>query len=68
MTGQKAVRFVHSSEQLSIEISEISVDSFDDRIEDGMRLLTENNISEEPDVGNPQVSFCEGHASPYTKF
>jgi len=68
LTGQKAVRFVHSSEQLSIEISEISVDSFDDRIEDGMRLLTENNISEEPDVGNPQVWFCEGHASPYTKF
>ena len=26
------------------------------------------SISEEPDVGNPQVRFCEGHASPNIKF
>jgi len=31
-------------------------------------VLFEVSISEEPDVGNPQVRFCEGHASPYTKF
>jgi len=30
-------------------------------------VLFEVSISEEPDVGNPQVRFCEGHASPYTK-
>ena len=26
----------------------------------------EESISEEPDVGNPQVRFCEGHAPSYT--
>ena len=28
----------------------------------------EVSINEEPDEGNLQVRFCEGHASPYTKF
>jgi len=31
-------------------------------------MAIEESISEEPDVGNPQVRFCEGHAPPYTKF
>ena len=28
----------------------------------------EVSINEEPDEGNLQVRFCEGHASPYTRF
>jgi len=28
----------------------------------------EVSINEEPDEGNLQVRFCEGHASPYTEF
>ena len=31
-------------------------------------MAIKESISEEPDVGNPQVRFCEGHAFPYTKF
>ena len=30
-------------------------------------MAIEESISEEPDVGNPQVRFCEGHAPPYAK-
>ena len=41
-------------------ISEIAVKYF--------YMAIEESISEEPDVGNPQVRFCEGHAPPYTKF
>ena len=30
--------------------------------------VIEVSINEEPDEGNLQVRFCEGHASPYTEF
>ncbi|MQY80441.1 MAG: hypothetical protein GH151_14855 [Bacteroidetes bacterium] len=31
-------------------------------------VAVEESINEEPDEGNLQVRFCEGHAFPYTKF
>ena len=31
-------------------------------------VAIEESISEEPDEGNLQVRFCEGHAFPYVKF
>ena len=31
-------------------------------------VVIEESINEEPDEGNLQVRFCEGHASPYTEF
>ena len=33
-----------------------------------VHVAIKESISEEPDVGNPQVRFCEGHAFSYTKF
>ena len=31
-------------------------------------VVNKMSISEEPDVGNSQVRFCEGHASSYVAF
>ena len=31
-------------------------------------VAIEESINEEPDEGNLQVRFCEGHAPPYTEF
>ena len=31
-------------------------------------VTIEESINEEPDEGNLQVRFCEGHAPPYTEF
>ena len=33
-----------------------------------IRCALKVSINEEPDEGNLQVRFCEGHASPYTNF
>ena len=31
-------------------------------------VAIEESISEEPDVGNPQARFCEGHVPPNIQF